>query len=69
MAISKNYEITNLFVLTKITFKNEHSCSFAIFIKNDIFPNLVFINYLSTVAKKTSKKSNEMEIFVHITVI
>ena len=60
MAAFENYKFTRLFLLAKITFRNEHSCSFAFFIVNDLSPNLVFISYSkgSCIKKqtKTSKK-------------
>ena len=70
MPAYENYEITHLFLLTKITFRNEQSCSFAIFIMNDLFPNLVFIIYSKdSCIKKQTKTSKKTEIFMHSTII
>lgn len=42
--------------IKRITLRNEHSCSFAIFIMNDLFRNLVFISYSKNICSKNKQK-------------
>ena len=48
--------MTHLFLLTKMTFRNERPGSFAIFIINDLFETWFSLAILRTVAQKAGKK-------------
>ena len=59
MATSENYEIRHLFLLTKITFRNEHPRSFEIFIMNDLSQTWFSLTILRTVAQKKQTKTSK----------